>query len=292
MKPDWKSPLHFTQSERRGMIVLGLLCLILLQSPLWFPTMHSQEIISHLQTPLHQQAIDSLPVQIPIANERIASTLNITKTFNPNTVDKAFWLQIGLPHRLAQTLINYQKKGGYFKQKSDLKKIYGMTDSIYQQLEQYVQFPKKAPKRSTTATSSPKRKPIYIDINQSTEAQWQQLKGIGPYYAKRICSFREKLGGFYQIDQVGETYRLPDSTFQKIKPYLTGSPIFRKITINSASYEVLKAHPYISWKQAKTIVNYRKHHGEYRQLEDLKKLKSLPDSLFNKVGPYLSFELE
>ncbi|NJL77073.1 MAG: helix-hairpin-helix domain-containing protein, partial [Saprospiraceae bacterium] len=38
-------------------------------------------------------------------------------------------------------------------------------------------------------------------------------------YANRIVKFREALGGFASVEQVAETYQLPDSTFQKIKPF-------------------------------------------------------------------------
>ena len=43
-----------------------------------------------------------------------------------------------------------------------------------------------------------------IDINTADSAAWVALNGIGPGFAKRIMTYREKLGGFYQVDQLKE----------------------------------------------------------------------------------------
>jgi competence ComEA-like helix-hairpin-helix protein len=114
------------------------------------------------------------------------------------------------------------------------------------------------------------------------------LPGIGPKLASRINSFREKLGGFYSIDQVAETYGLPDSTFQKIRPYLKFSGEVKKINVNRATREELSSHPYIRWKMAGAITEYRKQHGDFAKLEDLKKVFLVDDAAFLKMLPYLS----
>ncbi|MEK7256097.1 MAG: helix-hairpin-helix domain-containing protein, partial [Bacteroidota bacterium] len=118
-----------------------------------------------------------------------------------------------------------------------------------------------------------------------------KLKGIGTFYAKRIVNFREKLGGFYSIQQVGETFGLPDSTFQKIQPLLQASPVFRKIKVNAATLEELKSHPYFSNFQATVLFNYRQQHGNFTNLESLKKIAAaFKDSDWERLEPYLSFE--
>ena len=59
-----------------------------------------------------------------------------------------------------------------------------------------------------------------IDVNTADTTAFISLPGIGSKLAARIITFREKLSGFYSVEQIGETYGLPDSTFQKIKQYL------------------------------------------------------------------------
>jgi competence protein ComEA len=106
--------------------------------------------------------------------------------------------------------------------------------------------------------------------------------------AARIVNFRDKLGGFYSIEQVGETFGLPDSTFQKIKPLLQlKNSSIRKININTATVDELKAHPYIKYSIANPIVAYRTQHGPFSNIEDIKKVMVVTNEIYNKIAPYL-----
>jgi competence ComEA-like helix-hairpin-helix protein len=97
------------------------------------------------------------------------------------------------------------------------------------------------------------------------------------------------LGGFYSIDQVGETFGLPDSTFQKIKQYLTiQNQTIKKININSANVEELKTHPYIRYNLANPIVAYRSAHGSFSSIEDLKKIMIITEEVYQRISPYLT----
>jgi hypothetical protein len=85
------------------------------------------------------------------------------------------------------------------------------------------------------------------------------FRGIGQKLAARILLFREKLGGFYSVDQVRETYGLPDSIFIRIRPMLkigeTGEGALRKIDLNSSGIEELRQHPYIRWNLTRRLWN-------------------------------------
>ena len=219
--------------------------------------------------------------------------------FNPNTASKQDLLNLGLSSKVAQTILNYRAKGGEFRYKTDLKRIYGLADTDYQTLTAYIDIPKPKQKKSITAkTNIPKDIPqtfsepvaIKIDANTATEEEWQKLKGIGPVYAKKIVHFRDNLGGFASIEQIGKTYSVPDSVFQKVKTQLILSPIPNKIPINAVTPEMLKNHPYIKSKQAYIIINYRVNHGNFKSIEDIKKIKALSPSLIEQIEPYLSFE--
>ncbi|HEY8387260.1 MAG TPA: helix-hairpin-helix domain-containing protein [Parasegetibacter sp.] len=133
-----------------------------------------------------------------------------------------------------------------------------------------------------------KLSPTPIDINLADSAQWESLPGIGPKLTARILSFREKLGGFYSIDQIGEVYGLTDSVFQKIKPFLKkGEFPVRQLSINYASEEDLRNHPYIRYNGAKAISRYRNANGKFTSVEDLKKVISINRTDLEKMKPYL-----
>jgi len=114
------------------------------------------------------------------------------------------------------------------------------------------------------------------------------LPGIGSKLAARIVNFRDKLGGFYSVDQVGETYGLADSTFQKIKGSLQLSGSVKKFNINTATKDELKIHPYIKWNLANAIVEYRNQHGAFKSLDELKNIVLIDEVTFEKIVHYLS----
>ncbi len=143
---------------------------------------------------------------------------------------------------------------------------------------------------SSTAYASPDYSPKVIDINKADTTVFISLPGIGSKLASRIVTYREKLHGFTSVEQMGETFGLPDSTFQKIKPRLivTDGGI-TKININTATPEQLKT-PYINYNLANIIFQYRTQHGPYKNLSDLKKIMLIDNALFNKISPYLTLD--
>lgn len=211
--------------------------------------------------------------------------------FDPNMVTYEDLITLGLPAKTAHIWINFRKKGGVFRRPEDLRKIYGLPPAKYEQLAPWVRIteaqaaPPAPPAPAKFA--SIKKTSIRLDINRSTAADWEQLDGIGPAFARKITGFRDKLGGFVSIDQVAETRGLPDSVFQFIRPLLDLSPIFQTIDINTADEATLNAHPYISFREAKAIVSYRTQHGPFRQVEDLERLHALPTETLQRIKPYL-----
>jgi DNA uptake protein ComE-like DNA-binding protein len=90
------------------------------------------------------------------------------------------------------------------------------------------------------------------------------------------------------VQQVAETYGLPDSTFQLIRFKMRcQNPALRTFDVNTTDASQLKTHPYIKWNIANAIVAYRQQHGNYKSLEDLKKIDLISEELFNKLTPYL-----
>ncbi|MFL5739197.1 MAG: ComEA family DNA-binding protein, partial [Flavisolibacter sp.] len=88
-------------------------------------------------------------------------------------------------------------------------------------------------------------------------------------------------------EQIKETYGISDSLFQLILPYLRPGGSLRKIHINTATPDELKAHPYIRWKLAASIVAYRNQHGPFQSLEELKNIILLDEATYQKILPYL-----
>jgi competence protein ComEA len=234
--------------------------------------------------------------------------------FDPNNLSAAGWQKLGLPDRLAHTILNYLSKGGHFERPEDLKRLYGLHRSEYERLLPFVRISKsqqnivqarqiqlKTPfkrllnskKDSSNGTYYgsllyPKKKYSFIDINQADSERWSQFPGIGAKLATRIVHYRESLGGFYRVEQVGETFGLSDSSFQKIKPYLQlGILNLKRIDLNTSGKEILQSHPYIRWKMANSIIEYRLQHGGFQSVEELMQLAQVDSGNFRRLRPYL-----
>tara|TARA_B110000046_G_scaffold32429_1_gene34737 strand:- start:3429 stop:3857 length:429 start_codon:yes stop_codon:yes gene_type:complete len=127
-----------------------------------------------------------------------------------------------------------------------------------------------------------------VDINEADTASFKRLYGIGEFLAEMIVKRREELGGFVSKDQRKEVYGLKEETIIRLDTQLIFVPTkVRKLNIDKATKEELKAHPYLYWKHANAIVNYRKQHGDYKALDELKKIVLIKNSIFQKVKPYL-----
>ena len=237
------------------------------------------------------------PPKAPVSKSAAPPTLF---PFDPNTASEAELLRLGIPPKAVQTLLKYRDKGGRFKEVSALQKLYTLPQGVYERIAPYVNIAPvdgafaQRPQTYQNGTAPIKRsdarpKPTALDINRATLEAWMELPGIGEFRARQIINFREKLGGFLSIAQVGEIRMLPDSTFQQIKPFLAlehNDP--RKINLNTASIQDLDAHPYCSRKQAEHIVRYREQHGAYASVEDLTHIETLRDGAWlAKIKPYL-----
>ena len=220
--------------------------------------------------------------------------------FDPNTTKSSEWKRLGLRDKTIKTIENYLNKGGHFYKPEDLQKIYGLHVDEYERLKLYIKIESSSSKHNDDFASSNSKdgtEPAKtytahyssIDINMADTTAFISLPGIGSKLASRIVNFRDKLGGFYSIDQVGETYGLPDSTFQKIRQYLKIDNLsVKKININTATVDDLKVHPYIKFSIANPIVAYRNEHGAFSKIEDIKKVMAVTDDIFKKIAPYLT----
>lgn len=213
-------------------------------------------------------------------------------TFDPNTISLDDWQRLGLNEKTSKTILKYVSKGGKFYRKEDLQKIWGIPDGFYERVKDYIdikEFVRNYPAYESKPFVKEERKLPVIAINEADTSALIALPGIGSKLSARIISFREKLGGFYSVEQVGETYGLPDSTFQKIKGRLmVDENNVRKLNINSATKDDLKVHPYIRWNLANAIVEYRNQHGAYKSVEELKNIALVDESTYNRIVHYLS----
>jgi competence protein ComEA len=321
MKPATKLQLGFTRKEVIGVFTLLTLILLLYAGAHLIRYIIKQPPITHENDTAWLRAAAILRTKTQTgdtvkdyannnffnqttANSYFTPTARTLFYFNPNEASAEDWQQLGLKPKTIRTILNYRNKGGQFRKPEDLQKIYGLSQADYTALLPYVRMPNvlnNSPYPATnniqTSIENPSH-PTYtkktyqvIDINGADTTAYIALPGVGSALAKRILNFREKLGGFYRIEQVGETYGVADSTFQKIKPYLqVTTNTVRKLNLNTSPVEVLAAHPYIKWPIAKSIVAFRQQHGIFKQVSELQNVMSIDNVLYEKIRPYVTID--
>ncbi len=230
-----------------------------------------------------------LPENIKDETKNYKSDNNIKPTyfkFNPNTISKSKWEKLGFKDWQIKTIFNYKAKGGNWKTKSDVAKIYGLSDDDYQKLEPYILLPEKIENQPTTSKKDFSKK---VNINTANKSELTNLKGIySEKYAAIIIKYRNNLGGFVKKEQLLEVWNMKKETYEGFLPQVElGSTKPKQININHATAEELKKHPYLSWNTANTIVKYRKTHGNFKSVSEIKKIHLISDDLFNKIEPYL-----
>lgn len=234
------------------------------------------------------------------------SSAGVLFYFDPNTLSFAGWQKLGIREKTIKTIQNYLLKGGRFRHKNDLEKIYGMRSNDVKILLPYIQIKPEASVftsdhnryTSTTEMLPQSRRhsrfehvnaSLTLDINTADTSALIALPGIGSKLASRIIHFREKLGGFYSLDQLSEVFGLADSVFQRIRPGLKiSAENIGTININTTSANELKQHPYFRQNIGNAIVEYRLQHGVYTSKEDLLKIDIVTPEVFEKIAPYVS----
>ncbi|WP_375579948.1 helix-hairpin-helix domain-containing protein [Marivirga tractuosa] len=116
--------------------------------------------------------------------------------------------------------------------------------------------------------------------------------GLAHSFSKRIIKYREYLGGFHSLHQLKEVYGLQKKNIDSLKKYVfLGEKLnLKQLKVNQLDADSLVQHPYISYKEANLIINYREQHGDFKSVSDLLAIKILDSSWVKKVTPYITFD--
>ncbi len=225
---------------------------------------------------------------LPPLKEEKEVTVNYFN-FNPNGLSKEKWQQLGLKEWQVTMIHNYEAKGGSFRKKEDLQKMYSIDEATYERLAPYIDIPIDTAEKQWNEYQPVEK--ITIELNKADTTQLQTLYGIGPVFSRRIVKYRDKLGGFIAKQQLAEVYGLEQKVIDGFYHQLVvDTTLIQRININTATVDDLKAHPYISWNIANSIASIRDVHGAYETLGQIKKSDLINEELYLKLAPYLTIE--
>jgi competence ComEA-like helix-hairpin-helix protein len=207
---------------------------------------------------------------------------------NLNVLDSADLVALGICRPVAAgRVVRYRYKVRGFSDWAQVDSLRGLLAIERYRLRRYTTLG-AIPAAFAQASKTRPAYPI-LDLNTASAEELERLPGIGPKTAERIVRYREKLGYFVSLDQLREVWGLREENLNRALPYLKVETRGRPLSLRTASVEELAAHPYISWKLAKSLIRYRRQWGEGPIPVEVWR-EWLPDTLRNRLEPYLTGE--
>ncbi len=309
MKQFIRDYLTFNKRERNGVFVLLSIIIILLvylnisdkfikPETTDFSKFENEIIALNASADLTTDSLqnDSLPnnrySNNPINNDPITVEPEYFN-FNPNNLPEEDWTRLGFSEKQIQTIKNYEAKGGRFRTKEDVKKMYCIHEKQYNALEPYIQIPIEQKQtldfeKDKSEIRNPKPEKPVVELNSADSTYLTKVKGIGPFYAKSIIKYRTSLGGFAFKEQLMEIWKFDQEKFDAVKDFIfVDDSEIRKININTCTATELK-HPYLNWNMVNAIISYRTMHGKYKRLEEIKNTDLVDDETYRKIVVYLT----
>lgn len=290
---------YFTRTERIGIAALSLLCTVSIVLPRayrrWFPPQAAETV-----APVPRLA--RLTTQEPLAEQEEAAEKTSSPaalfSFNPNTASESELQALGLPARTIKSILNYRSKGGKFRTPDDLGRIYTLSESDFRRLLPWVELSHAAHQATPAAlesASSPVLQPF--DPNSVTEEQLLQM-GIAPRLAKGWLNYLAKGGKFRQPDDLRKLYGLSEAEANRLLPFVvippttptagtTSRPV-KPVNINSTAADDWTQLPGIGAGWARKIMAYRDKLGGFVHPRQVAETRSLPDSVYQRILPYLT----
>jgi len=287
---------YFSKGEQRGILLLLIFIVLIFLANCFIFRFEKREGLT--------DSIINQYSDVDVTENKTKTTLSLFP-FDPNVADSLKLDSLNLPYWVKKNLLSYRRHNGELKYKEDFLKIYGMNDSIYSRVKEYIVLPDKPvikKKVSTIFAGGHKEKvkkniivrekKKIVEINSASAEDYEKLWGIGDVLSERIIKYRKLLGGFYSKEQLLEVYGLPIETFLEIKRYLKVDTIdIVKLNINFSGYRELLFHPYLQKDDVKRILNYRDSVGFIEDKKQLLESSVLEDSVYRKISHYIEVKI-
>ena len=304
----WKDFFYYSRSERRAVYFLLFLIALLLVAIIFYSKRDnaSSDLVEN------SAEVDSFLADVKKVKEHSAKEskddcsdahrTGLFFEFDPNSADSIELSRLGLPSYVVKNVLKYRAKGGRFKTPASFSKIYGLTPELFAELAPYIRIPEQLsarkkklgfPKTDSIRVES-RQQPsdkysegTKVNVNIADTIELKKIPGIGSVIARNIVAYRQRLGGFYDLEQLLEVRFF---TPELLEWFVLGDSQVNKLRVNRESLDKLRAHPYLNFYQAKIIVEHRKKRGEIKSLSQLSLYEEFTEKDLNRLSAYISFD--
>ena len=288
-----KSYFKFSSEQRLGVFVLFAI-IISVQLAYFFTDFSS---VSN-DSPEKEKWL-SLQSQIDSIKEEKLDYVPKIYPFNPNFISDYKGYKLGMSVSEIDRLLAFRKQNKYVNSPEEFQAVTKVSDSLLNAISPYFKFPDwvknkkefKEYKKYPNSAFAKKEKIVIIDINQATQEDLIKIYGIGEAISLRILKMKESLGGFVSMEQMKDVWGLSPEVIENLNSHFKVSalPDVKKVDINNASIKELSQFPYFNYQIARQIVTFRSMNGDFKNVDDLTKIKGLSIEKANIIALYLDF---
>jgi hypothetical protein len=125
----WKAYNEYSKSDRNAILILGVLILI---------SVIATVIVKNIQPKSKYNHAEFEELITEWENQKNENEDKKLFSFNPNTITPETLDSLDLPENIKRNMLNYRKAGGKFYRPEQVRKIYGMNDSVFSLIEEYI----------------------------------------------------------------------------------------------------------------------------------------------------------
>jgi len=285
----------FTNQQRLGIfLLLGII--VILQMIYFFVNFSIQE---ETFSPEEEQWL-SLQSEIDSLKVEKYNVVAKVYTFNPNFISDYKGYKLGMSVQEIDRLLVFRKENKYVNSAKEFQEITKISDSLLNVISPLFKFPDWIQNKKSFKTDRveyvhkeyPKKEKIILsDINEASQEDLMKIFGIGEVLSLRILKQKEILGGFISMEQMKDVWGLSPEVLFELNTHfkIVTVPNFKKIAVNDASLKELAQFPYFRYALAKQIITYRSMNGNFKNIEDLAKIKDFPVEKAKIISLYLEF---
>jgi competence ComEA-like helix-hairpin-helix protein len=221
------------------------------------------------------------------------------EVFDPNTADSSTLVHLGFKPWQAKNMVKYRAAGGRYRKPEDLKKLYGMTDSMYQALTPYIYIAREevdsvavdSLRKDSLPRWKEENKDTILNLRTADTVELKMIHGIGSYRARQIVRYREQLGGFVSVEQVLEAKGMENVDADSLLAHFwIDSVKIEPMNVNSVGVQRLSRHPYLRFEQAQAIYELRRKKIRLDSIQQLQQIECISAETLEKIAPYLNFD--
>lgn len=290
----FKSYFLFSKEHRSGIFLLFSIIILLQLAYVLFKDNFFSKVTKNKES----QEWLSMQAEIDSLNKNKNLKKFEIQPFNPNFISDYKGYLLGLSTQEIDRLHAFRKLNKYVNSAKEFQAVTKISDTLLNNIAPKFKFPdwiksKKVFQNNTANSYYNKKETVIVpkDINLASKEEIMQVYGIGDKISDIILQEKEKFGAFASINQLEFVWGVSPEAFNDLKKRFFANPSnqIKKININNLATKELAKFPYFSYALAKDIVVFRSMNGDFKSVDDLTKIKGMPNEKIKIIALYLEF---